>query len=297
MASSFGSGQTSGPVFSSRALSGPASKGVRTSSSSTSETSHPTRASLAPIVTTLNQAHIAVAIESGGLRADNCSGAQAGSGDRAAIDKFVLAGGAISFIALDEPFANSIASGAVPNCGYTVAQAATELVTEIHIMREAYPGVQIGLIEPVPSYSVGVYPSNSGTSYGDLPQLLDTLLTTLAQAHERIDFFHADAPYDYDQALLNGWHKLVALEQVVRGHGLRFGLIYNSEAGGQAGDQPFHDQTLAAVVAYQAAGGNPDDLIVQSWYPYPSAMVAEDQPNTFTNTGKDVIAEYDALYP
>jgi hypothetical protein len=257
----------------------------------------PDTSSLAPIVATLNQAHIAVAIESGGLRADNCSGAQAGSGDRAVIDKFVLAGGAISFIALDEPFANSIASGALPNCGYTVAQAATELVTEIHIMREAYPGVQIGLIEPVPSYSVGVYPANSGTGYGDLPQLLDTFLTTLAQAHERIDFFHADAPYDYDQALLNGWQKLVALEQVVRGHGLRFGLIYNSEAGGQAGDQPFHDQTLAVVPAYQAAGGNPDDFIVQSWYPFPTAMVAEDQANTFTNTAKDVIAAYDALYP
>jgi len=257
----------------------------------------PDTSSLVPIATTLNQAHIAVAIESGGLRAGNCSGAQVGAVDRDHINKFVLAGGAISFIALDEPFANSIASGAVPNCGYTVAQAATELVTEIHIMREAFPGVEIGLIEPVPSYSVGVYPSNSGTGYGDLPQLLDTFLSTLDQAHERIDFFHADAPYDYDQALPSGWQKLVALEQVVRAHGLRFGLIYNSEAGGQAGDQPFHDQTLAAVVAYQAPGGNPDDLIVQSWYSHPSAMVAEDQPNTFTNTGKDVIAEYDALYP
>jgi hypothetical protein len=29
---------------------------------------------------------------------------------------------------------------------------------------------------------------------GELPQVLDTLLTTLAQAHERIDPFHADAP-------------------------------------------------------------------------------------------------------
>jgi hypothetical protein len=72
---------------------------------------------------------------------------------------------------------------------------------------------------------------------------------------------------------------------------------HNSDAGGQAGDQPFHDQTLAAVPAYQAAGGNPDDLIVQSWYPFPTAIVTEDEPNTCTNTGKGVIAEYDALYP
>jgi hypothetical protein len=252
---------------------------------------------LASIAATLNQAHIAVAIESGGLRAGDCSGASVGNVDSDFIQRLVRAGGAISFIALDEPFANSIASGAEPNCGYTVAQAAAELATEIHIMRAAFPGVEIGLIEPVPWYSVGSYPSNSVTAFGDLPQVLDTFLSVLAQAHERIDFFHADAPYDYDQALPNGWQKVVALEQVVRDHGLRFGLIYNSEAGGTAGDEPFYDQTLAALRAYQAAGGNPDDLIMQSWYQYPSAMVPEDQANTFTNTAKDLIAEYDVLYP
>jgi alpha-L-fucosidase len=122
-------------------------------------------------------------------------------------------------------------------------------------------------------------------------------LSVLARAHERIDFLHADAPYDYDQALPNGWQKVVALEQAVRARGLRFGLIYNSEAGGTAGDEPFHDQALAALRAYQAAGGNPGDLLLQSWYPYPDVMVPEDQANTFTNTAKDVIAQYDVLYP
>jgi Big-like domain-containing protein len=253
--------------------------------------------SLAYIAATLNQAHIAVAVESGGLRSGDCSGASVGRVDSDFIQRLARAGGAISFIALDEPFANSIASGVEPNCGYTVAEAAAELATEIHAMRAAFPGVEIGLIEPVPWYSVGLYPANSGTGFGDLPQLLDTFLSILDQAHERIDFFHADSPYDYNQALPNGWQKLVALEQVVRGHGLRFGLIYNSEAGGMSGDQPFHDQTLAALVAYQSAGGNPDDLILQSWYPYPSAMVSEDQANTFTNTAKDMIAQYDLLYP
>ena len=252
--------------------------------------------SLASIAATLNQAHIAVAIESGGLRAGDCSGVSVGNVDSDFIQRLVHAGSAISFIALDSPFANAIASGLEPNCGYTVAQAATELVTEIGIMRRAFPGVEIGLIEPATSYSVGIYPGNTG-DYGDLVQLLDTFLATLAQAHERIDFFHADAPYDQTLANPYGWQKIVALEQAVRSDGVRFGLIYNSEAGGQTGDQPFHDQTLAAFTGYQAAGGNPDDLIVQSWMPYPSAMVPEDQANTFTNTAKDVIAQYDVLYP
>src|SRR5207244_115989 len=130
----------------------------------------------------------------GGLRAGNCSGASVGTVDSDFIQRFVRAGGAISFIALDSPFANASASGLDPNCGYTVAQVASELVTEIHIMRTAFPGVEIGLIEPATSYSLGSYPGNTG-DYGDLAQLLDTFLATLAQAHERIDFFHADAPY------------------------------------------------------------------------------------------------------
>ena len=253
--------------------------------------------SLAAVVATLDQAHIGIAVEVGGLRDWDCSGSSLAATEWAGLNRLVGAGGAISFLALDSPFGHTLATAIPGNCGYTVQQASEELVAYIHVMRQALPGVQIGLIEPVPWYSVGAYGPNPGNDFGDLPQLLDAFLTILSQHGEALDFFHADSPYDYAEAHPDGWGKLLALQHEVQSHGLRFGLIYNSDAGGNAGDQQFHDQTLAAFQAFHAAGGSPDDLIVQSWYPFPSVMVPEDQPYTFTNVMKNGIARYDQLYP
>ena len=253
--------------------------------------------SLSAVVATLNRAHIAIAVEVGGLRDWNCSGTSLAATELAGLNRLVAAGGAISFLAMDAPFGYTLATSIPGNCRYTVQQTSEQLASYIHILRQGLPGVQIGLIEPVPWYSVGVYGPNPGNNFGDLPEVLGSLLTILAQHGESLDFFHADSPYDYAEAHPNGWDKLLALQQVVQGHGLRFGLIYNSDAGGQAGDQAFHDQTLAAFQAFHDVGGSPDDLIVQSWYPFPSAMVPEDQSYSFTNVSKNGIALYDQLYP
>ena len=251
-------------------------------------------AALAAAVATLNQAHIAVAVEVGGVRDWNCSGEALATIESEKIAKFIDAGGAVSFLDLDSPFGHTIATGIPGNCGFSVAETSAQLVAYIQMMRHAFPGVRIGLIEPVPWYSVGAHPANPGNNFGDLPQLLDTFQTTLAAANEHIDYFHADAPYDYDQANPTGWFKLVSLAAAVRGHGWRFGLIYNSDTGGRTGDQPFHDQTLASFAAFKAAGGRSDDVLVQSWYPFPSMMVPETQSFTFTNVAKNLIAAYDA---
>ena len=253
--------------------------------------------SLQQVISTLNAAHIAVAVELGGLRDWDCSGADLARIELNGLNKLVAAGGAISFLAMDSPFGHTLSTSIPGNCGYSPQQVSDELVVYLRVVHQAMPWVSIGLIEPVPWYSVGALPPNSGNNYGDLPQILDVFLTTLAQQRERLDFFHADSPYDYDQANPDGWNKLLALQQVVRGHGLRFGLIYNSDAGGRAGDQEFHDQTLAALQAFKNVGGNPDDFIVQSWYPYPATMVPEDQPYSFTNDQKDFESLYDMLYP
>jgi hypothetical protein len=254
---------------------------------------------LVAAVTTLNEAHIAVAVEVGGLRDWECDGARLAVIEQAKIAKFVGAGGAISFLDMDSPFGHTLATGTlgtgIPrNCGFTVTQTSEQLVVYIHAMRLAHPGVRIGLIEPVPWYSVGAFPPNPGNNFADLPQLLDTFTSTLTTAQERIDYFHADSPYDYNQANPDGWAKLVALSGAVRGHDLRFGLILNSSAGGTTGDQAFHDQTLESFSTFRDAGGRSDDILVQSWYPFPSMMVPEMQSFTFTNDAKDLIAAYDS---
>lgn len=235
-------------------------------------------------VQALKAANIAIAVEAGGLRDWECSGANMAQIELRTLSAIVQAGGQLSYLALDSPFGHTLAS-AIPNpCQYTVDQAAAQLLMYIKGIRQRYPNVKIGLIEPVPWYTVGDFPNYPGAKYGDLPQLLDTVLSVLRQGGEALDFFHADSPYDYDEGIPGGqgWTKLKALQDFVRSRGMRFGLIYNSDRAGKTSDELFFRETLAAKAKLAQAGGDPDDLILQSWYWYPRQWLPEDQPYTYT---------------
>jgi hypothetical protein len=84
--------------------------------------------------------------------------------------------------------------------------------------------------------------------------------------------------------------RLVNLEAQVRAAGLPFALIYNSAEGGTTSNAQFHDDTVAFVEAYQAAGGDPEIRHVESWYTYPDTMLPETEDYTLTNTARDSFA-------
>lgn len=249
------------------------------------------------VVATAQSADIHLAIEVGGLREWQCSGTAMAQIERDKIRPLVAAGGTVGYLAMDSPFGYTIATGGAGNCGYSIRQAAESLAVYMSAMRQTYPGVRIGLIEPVPWYRVGTHPSHPGNDFGDLPRLLDTAATVRALRGEHLDFVHADSPYDYNQAHPTGWQKLRAWQDSVRLRGIRFGLTYNSDVGGATSDQMFHQSSLAALDAFLAVGGAPDDFILQSWYPYPMSMAPETTPYTFTYLVKHFIARYDILYP
>lgn len=249
------------------------------------------------VVATAQSAQILLAVEVGGLRGWQCSGAMMAQIEQDKIRPLLSAGGTVSYLAMDSPFGYSIATGASGNCGFSIREAAESLAIYMRAMRQAYPGVKIGLIEPVPWYRVGIHPNHPGNDFGDLPRLLDTAVTVLLQQGERLDFVHADSPYDYNQAHPAGWQKLRVWQDSVRSRGIRFGVIYNSDVGGSTSDQLFHQSSLAGLDAFLSAGGAPDDFIVQSWYPHPIAMVPESTPWTFTYLVTHFIGRYDILYP
>jgi len=235
-------------------------------------------------VQALKAANIAIAVEAGGLRDWECSGANMAQIELRTLSAIVQAAGQLSYLALDSPFGHTLAS-AIPNpCQYTVDQAAAQLLMYIKGIRQRYPNVKIGLIEPVPWYTVGDFPSYPGAKYGDLPQLLDTVLSVLRQGGETLNFFHADSPYDFNEGIPDrqGWAKLKALQDFVRSRGMRFGLIFNSDRAGRTSDELFFRETLLAKAKFTHAGGDPDDIILQSWYWYPRQWLPENQPYSYT---------------
>ncbi len=238
-----------------------------------------------------NARDILVAFEVGGLRpfsgCDDRAGEKHAALEGSQMAIWLAQGGRIDLITMDSAINTMIANGKKGNCGWTVTRAAHEMVDYMEAIRAMLPDVQFGLIEPVPWYSVGSFPSHPGNHYGDLPAVLDTVLTVVQERGETLDYFYADSPYDYsDNSETRGWLKLKAVEDYVREKGLRFGLVYNSSIGGNTSDQLFYEQTLDGWVKYAAVGGQPDIVGVWSWYPHPSESYPEDQPYTFTYTCK-----------
>ena len=237
--------------------------------------------------------HIATAVELGGLRDWGCTSTIMIEVEGDKLAKLTDAGGALTYVVMDDPFGYTMERANPQGCGYSALQVSEQLVDFVRAMRSAHHGVRIGLIEPVPWFWVGEHPPHPGNDFGGLPELLDTLQTVLGAAGEQIDFFHADSPYDWTEAHPAKWDKLVDLEREVRARGLPFGLIYNTENDGFATDERFHDETLEGLKAFWAAGGTPDHFIVQSWYAVPTRMIPEGQPYTFSNVVRDFMTRYD----
>jgi len=177
-----------------------------------------------------------------------------------------------------------MASGSPNPCGYTTEEAAEQLLLYMKTIHRRFPEVKIGLIEPVSWYTVGNFPNHAGEYYGDLPLLLDTILPILAEGGESLEFFHADSPFDYTEELYGGqgWAKLKALQDFVQSKKMRFGLIFNSDRAGRISDELFFHETLLSKAKFAHAGGDPDDLILQSWYSHPREWLPEDEPYTYT---------------
>jgi hypothetical protein len=181
----------------------------------------------------LNDRHIKVTVECGGLRP--FSGCDSMAGEHHAVTELTnlniwkRCGGRVDYIAMDSPINTMIAVGDPSgNCGWTVEHAANEMVDYMLAVRAVFPEVSFGLIEPVPWYSVGTFPNHPGNHYGDLLLVLDTVRAVVAARGEHLDFFLADSPYEYSaNSATDGWHKLKAVQDHVRALEMEFGLIYN----------------------------------------------------------------------
>ncbi len=235
---------------------------------------------------------IAIGIEAGGLRmhygqADTCGETAA----RREINKYGVifrAGGTVDYLQLDSPIGFMLRSN---GGAYTPSEASRELADYIEIVGNQFPDMSIGIIEPIPWYTIDEFPSHPGQNRGDLLEIYDVLLDTLDSRGLSIDFFNADCPYDY--ALnrgYDGFAKLVRLQEWCQDNDLQYGQIFNSARGGANSNEQFGRETIAYYDTLTAAGADPDILLVMSWYPHPDVALPEDEPWTFTYTLREFMS-------
>ncbi|MBK8484554.1 MAG: T9SS type A sorting domain-containing protein [Saprospiraceae bacterium] len=237
-------------------------------------------------------AGVLVNFECGGLRP--FSGCDTLAGERHAqlelnnLYKWYSRGGSIDIITMDSPI-NTMIQGGDPSgtCNWSVERTAGEIADYMKSVKKFLPNVKFAIVEPIPWYRIGNYPNYPGNNYGDLLLVLDTVFSILEDRGEKIEIFHSDSPYEYSNDFAtSGWKKIKVLEDWLHTKGVRHGRIHNSSLGGASSSKLFYENTLDSYIKYKQEGGNPDEIEVWSWYPYPDKNTPETENYSFTNTCK-----------
>ncbi|HET7088577.1 MAG TPA: discoidin domain-containing protein [Anaerolineae bacterium] len=232
---------------------------------------HASDAELQQAVADLNRRGIALAMEAGPLEpTSTCGqgiegfGGPLRSGIRDA-RRIKAAGGTLSFIALDEPFAFASIYDGPQACQWSPERVAREVGAYIQGMRTIFPDLIVGDTEPlwrdvdVEDYKNWLRIFREVNGYD------------LAFFHLDVDFGRADWPEAAKE-----------LEDFARGWGIEFGIIYMGD-GRALTDEAWLISAGERVKTYELiTGGQPDHVLFQSWTDHPDRTLPETEPYTFT---------------
>jgi len=190
--------------------------------------------------------------------------------------RFAAEGAEIKGFALDEPlvavmgnpglygFSNTT-QGRRDAFDFAVGQTAQFILA----VQENYPGAIIGDIEAFPHFTADY-----------IIAWIDALEAELLRIGARgQDFFRLDVnwadnrvwDFKNGNAANSGWAEVRRIEEHCRSIGLPFSLIYwapdysGYEYKDRATDRLWYDQVMAQGAHYLAAGGSPDQYVVQTW--------------------------------
>lgn len=227
------------------------------------------------VVAALKARGIAIAIEIGPLTAAGCGEGVEGFNDGSAttlrlIHRVTAAGGTVRYVAMDEPYYFGSLYEGENACRWSTAKVAQKVARYVREVKAVYPSVSIGDIEPL-----------AGTATAEQYQAWMAAVRSATGAP--LPFFHLDLDWgrgDWAASALR-------LQSYARGHGVRFGIIYNSALA--SSDAEWLAAAQSHILAYELDGaGPPDDAVFQSWTDHPDRVLPESGPDTFTH----LIADY-----
>ncbi len=229
-----------------------------------------TDAQLKQVVDDLHRRGMAVAVEAGALDAppdcgQNVEGFAGLEEGKLIADRIEKAGGRIDVIALDEPYFYAHAYDGPNACHWSAEQIAQGVDAFIQAMSDRFPGVVIGDTEPFAG-------STTPAEYRDW-------LTTFRRvAGYDLAFLHMDMDWsrsDWSQEALQ-------MEGYGRELGIPIGMIYIGN-GADPDDATYVAVSGERILRHQFEdGGQPDQILFQSWVDKPDHVLPESDPATFT---------------
>jgi hypothetical protein len=228
-----------------------------------------TAANLETAVTAIAERGLVLGVEAGPLDPTAECGqgiegfAGSGSGRRLA-QRIREAGGTLQVIALDEPWYFAHVYDGPNACRWTVEQVAQGVADFVAGVREEFPWVVVGDIEPTPR----------PVSVQGLAEWMDAYEAAVG---EPMAFLHLDLDWS-----LADWSQL-ALQVQAEGdeRGIPTGIIYTG--GGAPTDELWVQLAGQRAIDHEDRdGGRPDHVIFQSWNEHPDFVLPETEPVTFT---------------
>lgn len=227
----------------------------------------------------LQQWGIKFALEVGAVKPWGTTGEKTFNIQRPMWDRVQRAGGSIYAFAMDEPLCCARQEIHQPD-DYAVQETANFIA----LVRQHYPQVLIGDIEPYPFISLP-----------DLSRWIEALEKELADRQVRgLDFFRLDVDWvNFTVRNHGSWQEVKQLEHTCRNRRLPFSLIYWAadypalKGRGLADDATWYVSVMRQAQDYALLDGAPDQFVLESWIESPSRCVPETDDFTFTRSVLD----------
>jgi len=230
----------------------------------------------------LKRRNIAFAIGTGLLiRSDRCRAKTEAYVDRASLegllDKLRRNGADVKYVTMDEPYFFGHKDSSRTACHESAQALAQDLVQGIAIVRKYFPNAQIGSDEVITKERPWI---------GELVNWVDVFQRITG---EKLAYIHADVSWN-PEAVQN----LVPLASALKQRHVALGVDYDAAP---KGEQPWFDPTSTsnsdvgwvrnaishATTVESTLGIHPDHAVLTTWVRYPTRMLPETQPGTFTN--------------
>ena len=224
------------------------------------------------------------ALEVGAIKHWAPTGERCFAAERPLWERFTRLGARLHAVAMDEPLCC-----ARKELDESDENAVRETASYIALVRQNYPQVLIGDIEPYPFLPLA-----------DHERWIEALERELAARHVRgLDFYRLDVNWlEFSVAQRGSWQEVKKLEQFCRRRKLPFQLIYwpadfpAAVNRGLGDDSTWYISTLQQAYDYALVGGSPDALVIQSWVDGPRRTLGETEEFTFTRAVRDLARKF-----
>lgn len=195
------------------------------------------------------------------------------------------AGVSFDYMEMDEPFyyGSLYKAQGVNTCNWSATKIAQEVLAFMAIVHNDFPNVVFSDVEPL-------------VSPASIAQYQDWLKVFAQVAGYPMPGFKADISWDPAIWKPSNWPSYTKqMEVFTKGMGTKFGIIYTG--AGAATNQAWYENAMSFIEQYQGAsgaGGNPDQVILQSWDYKPDHALPETASYTFSNLALNYLNKYGA---